>query len=67
LRGVNYSWKSQSKSLYALGIAKPADDLKRVMEFPGYTADNMSRLKAKYAELGAAPSNTRYGWIRTKA
>ena len=36
------------------------------MEFPGYTADNMSKLKDKYAALGPAPSNTRYGWMRTK-
>jgi predicted TIM-barrel fold metal-dependent hydrolase len=43
------------------------DDLKRVMEFPGYAADNMQKFKERYAELGAEPSNTRYGWIRTRA
>lgn len=42
-------------------------ELKTIMEFPGYTADNMSKFKEQYAAAGAAPSNTRYGWIRTKA
>jgi predicted TIM-barrel fold metal-dependent hydrolase len=40
------------------------DQLKRVLEMPGYTADNMMRLKEKYAALGGEPSHTRYGWIR---
>ena len=43
-----------------------SDELKTLMEFPGYTADNMSKFKGKYAELGPTPSNTRYGWMRTK-
>ena len=43
-----------------------SDELKTLMEFPGYTADNMSKFKDKYAELGPTPSNTRYGWMRTK-
>tara|TARA_B100001123_G_scaffold449080_1_gene612860 strand:- start:2078 stop:3859 length:1782 start_codon:yes stop_codon:yes gene_type:complete len=43
-----------------------SDELKTIMEFPGYTADNMSKLKNKYAELGGTSSNTRYGWMRTK-
>ena len=42
-------------------------ELKTIMEFPGYTADNMSKFKEQYAAAGAEPSNTRYGWIRTKA
>jgi predicted TIM-barrel fold metal-dependent hydrolase len=42
-------------------------ELKSMMELPGYTADNMSKFKAKYIAAGAEPSNTRYGWIRTKA
>lgn len=37
------------------------------MEFPGYTADNMTKFRDKYAALGPAPSHTRYGWMRTKA
>ena len=43
-----------------------SDELKTLMEFPGYTADNMAVFKDKYASLGPLPSNTRYGWIRTK-
>ena len=43
-----------------------SDELKTIMEFPGYTADNMSKFKNKYAELGGTSSNTRYGWMRTK-
>jgi len=68
-----------SAKLYGINVRDafrpvPADyekrmtnDLKRVMEFPGNTADNMSRLKERYAQLGPEPSNTRYGWIRTGA
>jgi len=41
------------------------DELKTLLEFPGFTADNMSRLKQTYLATGAQPSNTRYGWIRT--
>ena len=43
------------------------DELKTILEFPGYTADNLSKLKDRYAELGPTPSHTRYGWMRTKA
>src|SRR2546426_4077441 len=41
-------------------------ELKTIMEFPGFTADNMSKFKEKYLASGGEPSNTRYGWIRTK-
>jgi len=41
------------------------DTLKRIMEMPGYSADNMSKMKEKYAALGAEPNNTRYGWVRS--
>jgi len=43
------------------------DELKTLLEFPGFTADNMSRFKETYLAMGAEPSNTRYGWIRTKS
>ena len=42
-------------------------ELKTILEFPGYTADNMSKFKREYAEQGALPGHKRYGWIRTKA
>jgi hypothetical protein len=38
--------------------------LKTLLEFPGYTADNMSRFKQRYAEVGALPEHRRYGWLR---
>jgi len=44
--------------------------LKKLLEFnngaPDLTADNFSKIKAKYLAMGAEPSNMRYGWIRTK-
>jgi predicted TIM-barrel fold metal-dependent hydrolase len=48
------------------------EDLKRLLEFPGYppnqTAekDDLSVYKERYLAMGVEPSNTRYGWIRTK-
>jgi len=39
-------------------------ELKRIMELPGSTADNMSRIKEQYIALGVEPSHARYGWIR---
>jgi predicted TIM-barrel fold metal-dependent hydrolase len=43
------------------------DSLKQIMEFPGYVADDLARMKAAYAEGGGLPSNTRYGWLRRRA
>jgi predicted TIM-barrel fold metal-dependent hydrolase len=40
------------------------DDLKTLMEFPGFEADNLTRMKAHYQAAGGQPSNTRYGWLR---
>ena len=42
------------------------DELKTIMEFPGYVADNFSKARKAYQAWGGQPSNTRYGWIRTK-
>jgi hypothetical protein len=41
-------------------------ELKRIMEMPGYAADNMSKVREKYAALRNEPSYTRYGWVRTR-
>lgn len=41
-----------------------SDELKTLLEFPGYTADNMARFKENYAAAGGVPDNIRYGWIR---
>ena len=40
------------------------DSLKKLMEFPGFAADNISRTRKEYLAMGAAPSHTRYGWVR---
>jgi hypothetical protein len=44
--------------------SRMSDELKRIMELPGFTADNMSRFKERYIALGVEPDNVRYGWIR---
>jgi len=46
--------------------SRMGDDLKRIMEFPGYTADNMSKFRERYLALGGMPGNTQYGWVRTQ-
>ena len=46
-----------------------SDDLKSLLEFPGsppFIADNLSKIQERYVAMGPEPSNTRYGWIRTK-
>lgn len=40
------------------------DELKTIMEFPGYTADNFSKARKAYQAWGGQPRNTRFGWIR---
>ena len=42
-------------------------ELKTILEFPGFTADGMAKLKDEYVANGAEPSHIRYGWVRTKA
>ncbi len=37
------------------------------MEFPGFVADNLSKMKQAYVAAGGQRSNIRYGWIRTRA
>ena len=43
------------------------DELKVCLELESFTADNMSKIKDTYMAMGASPSHTRYGWIRTRA
>ena len=45
--------------------SKMTDDLKRLMEMPGYTADNLARVREQYVAAGGGPDYTRYGWVRT--
>jgi predicted TIM-barrel fold metal-dependent hydrolase len=40
------------------------DNLKKLLEFPGFTGDNLSRIKRRYLAEGPVPEHTRYGWIR---
>jgi uncharacterized protein len=42
-------------------------ELKTLLEFPGYTADNYSKLKKRFAELGGQRHNVRHGFIRTRS
>jgi len=44
--------------------AQIPDELKTLMEFPGFTADNLAQMRARYRAAGGQPSNTRYGWVR---
>jgi hypothetical protein len=39
-------------------------ELKRIMELPLQTGDNLSRIKEQYIAMGAEPRAARYGWVR---
>jgi hypothetical protein len=39
-------------------------ELKRILEFPQYATDNISKIKHAYVDAGGTRSNTRYGWLR---
>jgi amidohydrolase family protein len=38
----------------------------REVQFAQYANDNLAKIKQSYAEAGGMPSNTRYGWLRTR-
>src|SRR5712692_6968153 len=40
--------------------------LKTLLEFPGFTSDNLSKIRGEYLAMGKQLDNTRYGWIRTR-
>lgn len=40
-------------------------ELRRVMEIDRPQADNLDRIRERYAAAGGAPDHLRYGWIRT--
>jgi uncharacterized protein len=42
-----------------------SNELKTIMEFPGFANDNLAQFRSKYREIGAAPEHKRYGWVRT--
>jgi uncharacterized protein len=44
------------------------NELKTLLEFPGYTADNFAKARKAYAEWGGGkPRHTRLGWLAGKA
>ena len=45
-------------------VSKMTPELKRLMEVDKPVADNLDRMRERYADSGIAPDHTRYGWIR---
>jgi predicted TIM-barrel fold metal-dependent hydrolase len=41
-------------------------ELKTILEFSGYVADNFSKAKETYLASGGLPDHTRYGWLRRR-
>ncbi len=39
-----------------------SDDLKTILEFPGFAGDNIARMREAHLAAGVEPSHTRYGW-----
>ena len=44
--------------------SRMSDELKTVLEYGQFTADNMSKLRETYMALNIAPDHIRYGWIK---
>ncbi len=42
------------------------NQLKTLLEFPGFTSDSLSKIRSEYLAMGRQLDNTRYGWIRTR-
>ena len=60
----------------AHGVYKPVpqnfesqipNSLLTLLEYQGVANDNFSKMRKQYVEMGGGRSNTRYGWLRTKA
>jgi len=60
----------------AHGVYKPVpqnfesqipNSLLTLLEYHGVANDNFSKMRKQYVEMGGGRSNTRYGWLRTKA
>ena len=58
-------FSARFKPMPADYASRMPDSLKRDMEMPGYTADNLARAKERYVSSGATPDHTRFGWVRT--
>ena len=62
LYGVNP--KQQFKPVPKDYEKRMTPELRRIMELPAQTGDNLTKIKEQYASLNLERSNTRYGWIR---
>jgi predicted TIM-barrel fold metal-dependent hydrolase len=62
LYGVNP--KQQFKPVPKDYEKRMTPELRRIMELPAQTGDNLTKIKEQYAALNLERSNTRYGWIR---
>ena len=62
---VQRSFAAHFKPMPPDYASKMTDSLKRDMEMPGYTADNLARAKEHYVSSGLTPDHTRFGWVRT--
>jgi hypothetical protein len=56
--------KQQFKPIPSDYEKRMTPELRRILELPAQTADNLTKIKEQYASLGVERSNTRYGWIR---
>lgn len=62
---VQRNFAAHFKAMPTDYASKMTDTLKRDMEMPGYTADNLARAKEQYVSSGLTPDHTRFGWVRT--
>jgi predicted TIM-barrel fold metal-dependent hydrolase len=62
LYGINP--KQQFKPVPKDYEKRMSPELRKLMELPAQTGDNLSKIKEQYAALNVEPNNRRYGWIR---
>jgi hypothetical protein len=39
---------------------------KTLLEFPGYTTDNISKMRETYQAMNVPRDNLRHGWVRVR-
>lgn len=74
--GDYYSPYKQGRLRQYASYMQPGSNIDTVLKGPGYPtpiqaasllpADNFSRIRKDYAEMGLGRSNTRFGWMRTR-
>jgi uncharacterized protein len=47
--------------------SRMSNEFKTVMEFPGFAADRLHRMRTQYLAMNVLPDNLRYGWVRKGA